>query len=376
MAGADELSPTDLGAAIENEDHAEIRRIVAAGVAPDARIEPRETPLTLAAGCGLPDTVRLLVELGADVNYRAASGADDTGFATPLGAAVQVRASRCVAVLLELGADPELGNDGRSPLFDAADAQDIESVRHLIGAGADPFAIGYKMYMPFSRAAGHENFALMEELYVAMRRSDRFQESMRLCLRSVVYDESVPSVLWILERHPRLYNERETTTGEYPVQGAASRGNVALIRLLASMGPLEFRSSPEGRTALMSAVLQGGPEAVRALIEAGDDVHAREHERGYTPLFHACYLQLPYRRHAEIVTILCDHGADVNARDREGLTPVMKAVATGLPDVVEALLRHDPDLRLRDEAGRDVFDLARERGSAEIIRLLDARRGS
>lgn len=84
-----------------------------------------DTLLTLAAYHDHPDTVRLLLERGADT-----ARVNDKG-QTALGAAVFRRSSQTVTALLDAGADPHLG--GRSAV-DVATFFDLPEMLALLGA--------------------------------------------------------------------------------------------------------------------------------------------------------------------------------------------------------------------------------------------------
>ncbi len=63
-----------------------------------------------------------------------------------------------------------------------------------------------------------------------------------------------------------------------------------------------------------------------------------------------------YRGHAEIVEILLDAGADPDARQHGGWTPLMSAAANGDETAVDLLLEH----------GADAAAIAGERGHPEV----------
>lgn len=85
------------------------------------------------------------------------------------------------------------------------------------------------------------------------------------------------------------------------------------------------------RTALHFAVDKGFTEVVRALLEAGAAVNARDGQ-WQTPLhLGAC------KGRAECVRILLEAGADVMSEDREGRTPLDYAEAPGR-EVTESLI--------------------------------------
>ena len=79
------------------------------------------------------------------------------------------------------------------------------------------------------------------------------------------------------------------------------------------------------------------PEVVLAWLENGADVNARD-EIGNTPLHHAAH----YSRNTELAPLLLSHGADVNARSKDNWTPLHLAVirGPGCEDLVDLLLDH------------------------------------
>ena len=61
------------------------------------------------------------------------------------------------------------------------------------------------------------------------------------------------------------------------------------------------------------------PEIVQLLLEKGAEIEARD-TYGWTPLMIAIWYSTP-----KIVQLLIEKGAEVNARDKDGLTPLMIA---------------------------------------------------
>lgn len=72
----------------------------------------------------------------------------------------------------------------------------------------------------------------------------------------------------------------------------------------------------------------------------------------------------------EIVTLLIQHGADVNARDVNGETPLYFAVSTGSSEAVRTLLAAGANPNLATAKGETPLDVAAKNGLDEIVGLL------
>ena len=75
----------------------------------------------------------------------------------------------------------------------------------------------------------------------------------------------------------------------------------------------------------------------------------------------------------EAVAALISHGADVNARDKLGQTPLMDASYCGHAKVVEALLDAGADKELKANSGRTALDLARYNNKGDVVAVLERR---
>ena len=94
---------------------------------------------------------------------------------------------------------------------------------------------------------------------------------------------------------------------------------------------------------------------VTRCLEAGADPNARD-EWGMTPLYRAA----GFGGNAEVIEALAAAGANLEARDESGQTPLHKAAERGTVEAVETLLAGGADLAARDNDDNLPFDYARD----------------
>ena len=63
-------------------------------------------------------------------------------------------------------------------------------------------------------------------------------------------------------------------------------------------------------------------------------------------------------------------GADVNARNDDGYTPLIVAIQLGYRHIVKELLKHGADIYASDNNGKNALDWALYTGHKKIINLL------
>jgi len=74
-------------------------------------------------------------------------------------------------------------------------------------------------------------------------------------------------------------------------------------------------------------------------------------------------------RRMKTVWLVLDNGADIEARDEFGLTPLMFAAGQN-PQTIKLLLLRGAAPNATDRGGATSLMIAREEGNAEIIQLL------
>jgi ankyrin repeat protein len=119
---------------------------------------------------------------------------------------------------------------------------------------------------------------------------------------------------------------------------------------------------------ILLAAQSGRIDVVRLLIEHGADVNAKG-MGGFTALHVAAG-----KGYRDIVELLLLNGADVNAKTRDLSTPLHMAVEGGA-DVVETLLEHGADSHFRNKDGESPLDRAKALGKEDIATLLGKYQG-
>lgn len=146
---------------------------------------------------------------------------------------------------------------------------------------------------------------------------------------------------------------------------AATVGDAARIRTLVAKDRTTVNAwSGDGFFALGLAAFFKRPEVVKVLLESGADVRMASRPLGFTPL-HSAVADDAGEVTKDIVKMLLDKGADPNAKNANGSTPVHTAAFTGNVPVLEMLLEAGGDPQAPDKEGRSPLDLARERGNTE-----------
>src|SRR2546427_3391501 len=118
-----------------------------------------------------------------------------------------------------------------------------------------------------------------------------------------------------------------------------------------------------GDTALHLAAAGHRVELVRLLLAASADPNSTTNHRQSGPLHYAAdgYINGPdwdAKRQVKTIRCLLDAGAEINAQDKNGATPLHRAVRTRCAAAVRYLLQAGADPRLKNHPGSTPFHLA------------------
>ena len=400
---ADDHGVTPLERAAENAGVDMVEMLLAAGADVNARQTSGLTPLMTAARTGSVAVVQALIRSGADINAAVTA----TGSTALMWAASEPH-PEIARLLLAAGADPRASTiKGFTPLMYAARNGDVSTAAALVAAGSDvnePSADGTHV-LPFAIVSGRDAFAL----YLLEQGADPNGEMGGVSALHAAAGNVSPWLVEWYRRHGRgrLYaglggarlgaarrlalvealldrgadpNGRITTSTMimnyigYPRKGAFEpfacgtgdlRGATPLWVAAYDMNGARGQAHV---FAVMPSATTTGVEVMRALLDAGADLHLTTSD-GTTPLMAAAGLGpatytpreprgVRARSSERAVEFLHGAGADINTTNEASFTALHGAAFRGMNEVIEYLVEHGADIDARDFRGRTAYRMA------------------
>lgn len=321
------------------------------------------TTLPEAVAAGQDSLAAALLRGGADLEARHPGQHG----ATALMLAAARDDADLVNGLVDLGADVDARDDrGDTPLNWAAYHGAMNATRELLQAGANPRLAGHGNALQIALRRGHEE--LVQVLSVAMEARET-PGGRDLMLMVATYRDDSAAVASGLAAGADP--DAREDVGRPLLHTAARLGHVAALGALVNGGADPDAQDENGFTALMVAAREGQAEAVLELLVAGADPNHEAAATGnrLTPLHLAAMGGDP-----AIVRTLVEHGARLDATDRDGRTPALRALDEGHVDCAVALIELGADPALVAEGGDSVVSVARAHGIAPLLAAIDARR--
>ncbi|XP_069670620.1 uncharacterized protein [Periplaneta americana] len=295
------------------------------------------TPLSWAACRGHLETVRLLVEKGAEVNT------SDVFLPSPLHGAIYGSHVNVVKFLIKSGANVNAyDRNDQSPILAATRQNNVDVVKPLMKEGADVNA--YNTYGE-SLADVYACVTYGESPIFAAARGGNV-DTVRLLMDNGA-DVNVCNMF-----------------GEIPIFAAARGGNVDTVRLLMDNGADINVCNMIGESPIFAAARGGNVDTIRLLMDKGVDVNVCN-KYGESPLFAAAE-----GGNFDVVRLLMDKGADINVCNTSGESLIFAAALGGNVDFVRLLMDKGVDVNVCNSSGENLIFAAALGGNVDIVRLL------
>ena len=135
---------------------------------------------------------------------------------------------------------------------------------------------------------------------------------------------------------------------------------------VAKVGRMPYPSgvNNKGETDLKIATELNLSAVIMSLLNQGADANAKD-KSGYTPLFYAAFKNVP-----ETAKVLLNHGADVNARTKDGETPLHAAALNNAREAPEVLLNHGADVNAKNNSGNMPLHFAARKNAHQMVEVL------
>ncbi|WP_265023276.1 ankyrin repeat domain-containing protein [Wolbachia endosymbiont (group A) of Epistrophe grossularia] len=297
-------------------------------------------------------------------------------------------------------ASPVLQNDEEesqvpqnAALLEAAKSGDINEVKRLISEGANVNAVE-DLYTPLYWAAKNNHFNIVEVLLDNGAYVDGVNYSMERDVLTLLQEKEAEYCKSSLHLAARLGNleavkdllgkganvNAQNDTRETPLHVAAKKGHKDVVEALLNVNGINVNAQDKyDSTPLHRAAKEVHKDVVEALLDKGANVDA-EDENGDTPLDLATtqdirtllqntdeLLKAAGRGDIDTVNDLINQGASVNATDQDGKTPLHCAAKNSHEEVVESLLGKDGiDVNLADKNKDTPLHSVLKKGNIDI----------
>jgi ankyrin repeat protein len=184
-------------------------------------------------------------------------------------------------------------------------------------------------------------------------------------LLKAAWDGDVDIVALLLEAGAKI-NAKASDTGETALMNAVSQGHLDIVKLLLEKGADVKPKNRFDFDAFTSAVAAGNQDIVGLLLDAG--AKPDEGASGLTPLQFAASAG-----NVEMIRFLVKRGANVNYGVKTGgQTALLSAIYAAKPEAVEALIELKANINAKTKDGDTPLKAAMKGDQEDIVKILKA----
>lgn len=149
------------------------------------------------------------------------------------------------------------------------------------------------------------------------------------------------------------------------IEAIKGKEEIEVIQNLIKKGAdFEYKNKLDGKTALLVAVNSGRTDVVKMLLDEGADIEA------YTSSKLTSLMIAAYNGYTEVVELLLENGAKVNSVDKYDYTALMVAISNEKSEVAKMLLDKGCDVKKSDALGRTALHIAVSNGLGDVVKML------
>ncbi|ESO82391.1 hypothetical protein LOTGIDRAFT_62841, partial [Lottia gigantea] len=314
-----------------------VAKLITAGSNVNASDVYGYTPLMQAASCKDLDSMKLLIQHGADIHSENCGGDGIVDYCLRyryIERCERISAKDVLELVHKTGARLKIDDIAEKYVYDIMNNSDTDTLEYLISNGLDIHHIGKN-----NRNILH----LLSRLDM-----NGFNKIKPYCDEADV--------------------NQQDTDGDTPLMFVVKIFPFHfLIDYFLERGADVNLRNKKGQTPLMIVADENDTEILQELIYAGADIIDSQNVRSKTPLYFAVK-----SGNAQIVDILVEAGcdADVNQQDTDGVTPLMCVKKFSFHFLINYFLERDADVNLRNKKGQTLLMIVADKNDTEILQEL------